>query len=71
MPITDDRENDHVSSAVLPENVGFPGCQEDLRKIVAAGPRGAVAVAGLAVGLLLVIWFAFLIFVFLPRGAIG
>lgn len=34
-------------------------------------PRGAVAVAGVAVGLLLICWFAIYLFVFLPRGSVG
>ena len=34
-------------------------------------PRGAVAVAGVAVALLLVCWFAIYLFVFLPRGTVG
>jgi hypothetical protein len=44
---------------------------QELDKVVAMGPRGAVAVAGLAVTVLLAIWFAFYLFVFLPRGAVG
>ena len=34
-------------------------------------PRGAVVVAGIAVGLLLLCWFAIYLFVFLPRGSVG
>ena len=34
-------------------------------------PRGALALAGLTVGLLLVCWLAMYLFVFLPRGPIG
>jgi hypothetical protein len=40
-------------------------------EIVAAGPRGAIALAGLTVAMLLAIWLAFFVFVFLPRGAVG
>ena len=36
-----------------------------------ASPRGAVAVSGIAVGLLIVCWLAIYIFVFLPRGTVG
>ncbi len=36
-----------------------------------AGPRGALALAGLTVAILLAIWLAFFVFVFLPRGAVG
>ncbi len=34
-------------------------------------PRGALALAGLTVGLLLLAWFAIYFFVFLPRGSVG
>lgn len=61
----------HVSAAVNPENVAVYGRQDELEEIVAAGPRGAVAVAGLAVAVLLAIWVAFFLGVFLPRGAVG
>jgi hypothetical protein len=61
----------HVSAAFRAENVALLGSADELRKVVAVGPRGAVAVAGLAVAVLLAIWFAFYLFVFLPRGAVG
>jgi len=41
----DDRA-ERVSAAFRPENVAFIGGQEDLQRIAAAGPRGAVALAG-------------------------
>jgi hypothetical protein len=34
-------------------------------------PRGALALSGLTVGLLLLAWFAMYLFVFLPRGSVG
>jgi len=68
---TIDRLEQHVSAAVRPENVALHGSAEDLARVVAGGPRGAVAVAGLAVAVLLLIWFAFYLFIFLPRGAVG
>ena len=34
-------------------------------------PRGAFALAGLTVGLLIVAWFAIYLFVFLPRGPVS
>jgi hypothetical protein len=37
--------------------------------IVRAGPLGALAVAGIATAIVLATWFAFYLFVFLPRGA--
>lgn len=61
----------HVSAAYRSENVARLGSEDELKQVVAGGPRGAVAVAGLAVAVLLAIWFAFYLFVFLPRGAVG
>lgn len=61
----------HVSAAFHPENVAAFGGREELNAVVAAGPRGAVALAGLSVAVLLAIWLAFFVFVFLPRGAVG
>jgi asparagine N-glycosylation enzyme membrane subunit Stt3 len=34
-------------------------------------PRGAFAVAGITVGLLMLAWLAIYFFVFLPRGSVG
>lgn len=34
-------------------------------------PSGALALAGLSVGLLLLAWFMMYLFVFLPRGQVG
>jgi hypothetical protein len=34
-------------------------------------PRGAIAVAGVAVILLMLCWLAIYLFVFLPRGTVG
>ena len=70
MPSVDD-PSEHVSAAFRPENVATLGSEEELERIAAAGPRGAVALAGVTVALLLAVWLAFYVFVFLPRGAIG
>lgn len=61
----------YVSAAALLDNVGQDGDPEDLRRIVSAGPWGAMAVAAVAVLGLLAVWLAFLVLVFLPRGPIG
>lgn len=70
-PTADDGLNEHVSAAFQRENVAFIGSQDELMKIVNEGPWGAAALAGLAVTVMLAIWVAFFIFVFLPRGAAG
>jgi hypothetical protein len=38
--------------------------------IVRSGPRGAIAVAGIATAIVVGLWFAFYFLVFLPRGVI-
>jgi len=63
--------NDHVSASALKENVAFHGSEHELAQIGEAGPRGAFAVAGLAVAILLSLWLAFFLLVFAPRGSIG
>jgi hypothetical protein len=42
-----------------------------LEGVMAEVPRGALALSGLTVGLLLLAWFAMYLFVFLPRGSVG
>lgn len=47
---------------------------EELRQLEAAveeAPRGALAVAGIAVALLMVGWLGMYFLVFLPRGTVG
>jgi hypothetical protein len=38
--------------------------------IVRSGPRGALAVAGVATAVVVALWFAFYLLVFLPRGTV-
>jgi hypothetical protein len=42
-----------------------------LAEILAHGPKGALAVAGASVAVVILIWVAFYLFAFLPRGPIG
>ena len=42
--------------------------EERVDAIVRAGPRGAIAVAGIATAIVIALWFAFYLFVFLPRS---
>jgi len=44
---------------------------EQLEAVLGDVPKGAMALAGLTVFLLLVAWFAMYAFVFLPRGQVG
>jgi len=45
--------------------------QLGVAQIVARGPRGAIVLAALSVGVVIALWVAFYLFVFLPRGTIG
>ena len=48
--------------------------QEELERLEAAlegGPRGAIAISLIAVGLLMVGWLGIYFLVFIPRGTIG
>jgi hypothetical protein len=42
-----------------------------LEEALKEAPRGAIAVAGTAVILLMLCWLAIYLFVFLPRGTVG
>ena len=41
---------------------------EAVETIVRIGPGGAIAVAGIATAIVIALWFAFYLFVFLPRS---
>ena len=41
---------------------------EAVEAIVSSGPGGAIAVAGIATAVVIVLWFSFYLFVFLPRS---
>jgi len=40
----------------------------DIEAIVESGPRGAIALAGIATFVVVAIWFGFYLFVFTPRA---
>lgn len=40
---------------------------EAIDAIVRSGPRGALAIAGIATAIVIALWFAFYLFVFSPR----
>ena len=42
----------------------------EVDEIVGRGPSGAWAVAGIATAIVLAIYFAFYVFIYLPRGAV-
>ena len=47
-----------------------PNLDAEVDRIVAEGPSGAFAVAGVATALVLAIYVAFYVFAYLPRGAV-
>jgi hypothetical protein len=44
--------------------------EDSVDAIVSAGPRGAIALAGVATAIVVALWFAFYLLVFLPRGTV-
>jgi hypothetical protein len=53
-----------------PPQATRPGSEEErVDVIVRSGPGGAIAVAGIATAVVIALWFAFYLFVFLPRSA--
>jgi hypothetical protein len=55
------------SAAHLPEHVADPCGRETAIATLRRGPHGAVAVASIAVLCVLIIWYAFYFFAYLPR----
>jgi hypothetical protein len=45
------------------------GEEPSVDAIVRSGPRGALAVAGVAIAVVIALWFGFYFLVFLPRSA--
>ena len=52
-----------------PDEPGSVREDEAVEAIVRAGPSGAVALAGVTTAIVIALWFAFYLFVFLPRSA--
>lgn len=42
----------------------------EINEIVRSGPLGALVVAGIATAIVVALWFAFYLMVFLPRGSV-
>lgn len=53
----------------LPDQIDSTA-QNRVDRIVAAGPGGALVLAGIATAVVVALWFAFYLFVFLPRGSL-
>jgi hypothetical protein len=52
-----------------PPTVASQTEEQSVETIVRAGPSGALAVAGIATAIVVALWFAFYLLVFLPRSA--
>jgi len=51
-------------------NSPFDEREEDVEAIIARGPRGAIALAAVTTFIVVAIWFAFYLLVFMPRSPI-
>jgi hypothetical protein len=61
----------HQSAAGSMEHVAEPIASETAAACLEHGPRGAVVLAGISVGLLFIGWLAFYFLLFMPRGSVG
>jgi hypothetical protein len=66
-----DSSQPHASAAARIEHVAAPIDAETAAEALKHGPRGALIVAAIAVGLLFVGWLLFYFVLFLPRGSVG
>ncbi|MFO7305708.1 MAG: cytochrome c oxidase subunit 2A [Gammaproteobacteria bacterium] len=64
-------EYEEPSAADRPVNVADPVLEADLERVLKDVPRGALALCGIAVLLMLLAWLAVYFGVFLPRGPIS
>ena len=71
MPAGNAAVPEHISAAFQRENVAFVAAEVELTRIAATGVRGALVLAALSVAILLAIWLAFFVLVYLPRGPIA
>jgi hypothetical protein len=61
----------HQSAASLMGHVAEPRAPETVAECLKQGPRGALALASVSVGLLFIGWLAFYFLLFIPRGSVG
>jgi hypothetical protein len=61
----------HVSAAARPEHVAPLIDAETAAEALRHGPRGALVLAGISVGLLFIGWLLFYFVLFIPRGPVG
>jgi hypothetical protein len=61
----------HISAAATGEHVAAPLDADTAAASKSHGPRGALLLAGISVGLLFIGWLLFYFILFLPRGSVG
>ena len=61
----------HVSAAGSIEYVAAPIDADTAAQALEHGPRGALVLAGISVGLLFIGWLLFYFVLFMPRGPVG
>ncbi|MBV8239743.1 MAG: hypothetical protein JOZ26_07350 [Hyphomicrobiales bacterium] len=69
MPI--DGDEVHWTAAASKEHVAAPIDAETAIAALKHGPRGALLLASISVGLLFLGWLAFYFLLFMPRGSVG
>ena len=62
---------DEPSAAQRARDVSDPVKEADLERVMKDVPHGALALCGIALGILLACWLAIYFGVFIPRGPIG
>jgi len=65
------RSSHSQSARPGPGNIGEAFDDAALERVMREVPRGALALSGLTVGLLLLAWFLMYALVFVPRGMVG
>ena len=72
MSTTDDGANGHHSSAAAAiEHVARPIDADTAAAALKHGPRGALLLASISVGLIFIGWLLFYFVLFMPRGPVG
>jgi hypothetical protein len=66
-----DSHEQHSTAAASKEHVAEPIDAEVAIAALNGGPRGALALASLSVGLLFIGWLLFYFLLFMPRGSVG
>jgi hypothetical protein len=56
--------------AASDDDIAKEAPQEEIDRIVRSGPSGAFAVAGIAMAIVMAIYYAFYLFAYLPRGIV-